>query len=268
MTGKKYFPQYSLVDGADDEVAKLLHRSKETRPHPKSRFLHVSLWLIHGVLIFITLLFFTLWAWAPSKDDILLYSPANEAIESIGIVRFNGTWDRPSPYRGSPSPDVEAAWDRVTADGRLMSITPEQLLAIGEEPAPFMAMCPEEYGGNYLATVEVIHQLHCINMVRQSTWGDHYTANDSDFIKNPSRWLIHLDHCIEILRQVIMCHSDVTMVTYDWVEGLDDPYPNFSVPHQCRDVEKILDWIDVHRVHLPSSKLVRLEGNVDLPSPP
>ncbi|KAG2349828.1 hypothetical protein BDR05DRAFT_994816 [Suillus weaverae] len=266
--GKEYSAQYSPVDGADDEDAKLLHRGTENRPHSQSCFLHVSLWLMHGVLISITLLFFTLWARAPSKDDILLYSPANEAIESKGIVRFNGSWDRPSVYRGSPSPDLDAAWDRVTADGRLLAITPEQLLRIGEEPAPFMARCPEEYGGNYFTTVEVIHQLHCINMVRQSTWGDHYIVDDPDFVRSPDGWRIHLDHCVEILRQVIMCRSDVTMVTYDWVEGLDDPYPNFNVPHQCRDLEKILDWVEGHRVYLPQSELIRQEGNVDLPFPP
>ncbi|KAG1875222.1 hypothetical protein C8R48DRAFT_769235 [Suillus tomentosus] len=265
---KEYPAQYSPVNEADDEDANLLHRSTETRPHSKSRFLRVSLWLIHGVLISITLLFFTLWAWAPSKDDILLFSPVNEAIESKGIVRFNGSWDRPSAYRGSPTPDLEAAWNRVTADGRLMSITLEELLKIGEEPAPFLARYPKEYGGDYLATVEVIHQLHCINMIRQSSWGDYYTATDSDFVQSPDRWRIHLDHCVEMIRQVIMCHSDVTMVTYDWVEGLDVPYPNFNIPHQCRDLEKILDWVDGHRIYVPQSQMVRQEDNVDLPLPP
>jgi hypothetical protein len=67
--GKEYSAQYSPVNEADDEDAKLLQR----RIHSKSRFLHVSLWLIHGVLISVTLLFFTLWARAPSKDAILLY---------------------------------------------------------------------------------------------------------------------------------------------------------------------------------------------------
>ncbi|KAG2032710.1 hypothetical protein BDR03DRAFT_1094767 [Suillus americanus] len=266
--GKEYSAQYYPVNGADDEDEQLLYRDTETRPHSNSRFLHISLWLIHGVLISVTLLFFMLWAREPSKDDILLYSPANEAIESKGIVRFNGSWDRHSVYRGNPSPDLEVAWNRVTADGRFMSMTLEQLIETGEEPAPFMARYPEEYSGDYLATVEVIHQLHCINMVRQSSWGDHYLADDPDFILSPDGWRIHLDHCIEFLRQIIMCRSDVTMVTHDWVEGLDDPYPNFNVPHQCRDFEKILDWVDDHRVYIPQSKLIRQEGNVDLPYRP
>ncbi|KIK42893.1 hypothetical protein CY34DRAFT_804465 [Suillus luteus UH-Slu-Lm8-n1] len=34
----------------------------------------------------------------------------------------------------------------------------------------------------------------------------------------------HLDHCIEILRQDIMCPGDVAMVTYDWARGIEDPF--------------------------------------------
>ncbi|KAG2074413.1 hypothetical protein BDR04DRAFT_955064, partial [Suillus decipiens] len=56
------------------------------------------------------------------------------------------------------------------------------------------------------------------------------------------------DHCIEMLRQIIMCRGDVTMLTYDWVEGLENPFPKFNIPHRCRNLEKVLDWVDEHRV--------------------
>jgi hypothetical protein len=71
--GKEYSARYSPVDEADNEDANLLYIGAKTKPHSKSRFLRASLWLIHGVLISITLLFFTLWVRTPSKDDILLY---------------------------------------------------------------------------------------------------------------------------------------------------------------------------------------------------
>ncbi|KAG1883827.1 hypothetical protein F4604DRAFT_1516758, partial [Suillus subluteus] len=58
------------------------------------------------------------------------------------------------------------------------------------------------------------------------------------------------DHCIEMIRQNIMCNADVKMITWDWVQGLDTPYPNFNTRHQCRNFEKILDWA-VHAVHIP-----------------
>jgi hypothetical protein len=47
-------------------------------------------------------------------DD--LSAPASGAVDST-IVRFNGTLDFPSIYRGPPSPELDAAWARVARDG-------------------------------------------------------------------------------------------------------------------------------------------------------
>ncbi|KAG2363208.1 hypothetical protein BDR07DRAFT_1404903 [Suillus spraguei] len=154
-------------------------------------------------------------------------------------------------------------------------MTLEQLLRTGEKPSPAMARYPDKYGGGYMASVEVIHQLHCIDMLRRVSWGDKSSGNDhgksSDHDDDESSkifWRIHLDHCIEMLRQIIMCRGDVTMLTYDWVKGLKDPFPNFNIPHRCRNFEKVLDWVDEHRVFVHQSDVVRFEDNVDLPSPP
>ncbi|KAH7919152.1 hypothetical protein BV22DRAFT_1041177 [Leucogyrophana mollusca] len=264
-------PQYSPIGGVDDDEAKLLHDGAEgfpAAPRPNSRFLRLLPWLSHGVLICASMVFFTLWMLAPSPDALVLYSPANEAIESIGIIRFNGSLGAPSIYRGSPSPEVDAAWERVSHDSRPTRMTLEQLLRTGEEPLPFMAKYPDEYGGGYIATVEVIHQLHCLNMLRKVTWGEHYKHSDHSFDDTPEAFRTHVDHCIEMIRQNIMCRGDVTMITYDWVKGSKDPFPNFNVRHQCRNFDKVLDWVDAHRVFIPKSKFVRLEDSVDLPSPP
>ncbi|KAG2346600.1 hypothetical protein BDR05DRAFT_997555 [Suillus weaverae] len=262
---KEYSASYSPVDDRDD--TNLLDSNTEARP-PKSRLLRWSPWLSHGVLMSITMVFFMLWVRAPSVDDVVLYSPANEAIESIGIVRFNGTLGTPSIYRGSPSPEIDAVWDRISYNGsRPVRMTLEQLLRTGEKPSPVMARYPDEYGGGYMATVEVIHQIHCIDMLRRVSWGDHY-SHHGDKEESPEEFRTHLDHCIEMLRQNLMCRGDVTMLTYDWVAGLKDPFPNFNIPHRCRNFEKVLDWVDEHRVFVPRSKMVRLEDNVDLSSPP
>ncbi|KAG0697875.1 hypothetical protein DFH29DRAFT_1003365 [Suillus ampliporus] len=250
---KEYYSQYSPVDGVYDDDAKLLGSGIATTSPPKSRSLHWWPWLSHGVLMFIMMLFFTLWARAPLIDDMVLYSPATEAIESIGIVRFNGSFGATSIYRGIPSKELDAAWDRISLD------------AFSSAPNSY----PDEYGGGYMATVEVIHQLHCIDMLRRVGWGDHYYHRD-DIHESPEEFRTHVDHCIEMLRQLTMCRGDVTMITNDWIEGSDDPFPEFDVPHQCRSFEKILDWVDEHRVSLPKSmnRVVRLKDNVNLPSPP
>ncbi|KAG1787748.1 uncharacterized protein HD556DRAFT_1277141 [Suillus plorans] len=215
----------------------------------------------------ITLWFFIQWARSPSMDDVVIYSSVNEAIESIGIIKFNGSFNAPSIYRGTPSPELDAIWDRVSLDVRPLRMTHEQLLRTGEKPSPSMARYPDEYGGGYVATVEVIHQLHCLDMLRKASWGNEYHKHGG-MNKSHEASRTHLDHCIEILRQLTMCSGDVTMITHDWIEGRATPFADFNVPHKCRNFEKILDWIDEHRVFIPKSKWVRLEDNVDLPSLP
>ncbi|CEJ86499.1 hypothetical protein VHEMI04123 [[Torrubiella] hemipterigena] len=52
----------------------------------------------------------------------------------------------------------------------------------------------------------------------------------------------HLDHCVEILRQVLSCNGDAGLITYHWVKGNPTTYPDFNTWHQCRDAEAILAW--------------------------
>lgn len=257
MRKESHHSQYSLFDGADDDSddTTLLGIS----PPPKSRFLHLWPWLSHGVLLSITFVFLTLWARAPSIDDVVLFSPANEAVESIGIVKFNGTIGATSIYSGSPSPELDAAWNNIGVDARSVRMTLDQLLRAGEKPSPAMAIYPDEYGGGYMVTIEAIHMLHCTDMIRRASWGAHYRAADYAIHDSPEAYRTHLDHCIEILRQDIMCRGDATMLTYDWVEGLQNPVPDFNVLHQCRNFEKILDWVDEHRVIVSTSDMVRLD---------
>jgi len=131
---KEYCSRYSPFDRVDDDDTKLLDGGKATSSPPKFRFLHLWPWLSHSVLMSITLVFFTLWALAPLIDDVVLYcrwitrvntqdltyhitAPANEAIESIGIVKFNGSFGATSIYRGAPSPEIDSTWDRISFNG-------------------------------------------------------------------------------------------------------------------------------------------------------
>ncbi|KAG1883789.1 hypothetical protein F4604DRAFT_1981568 [Suillus subluteus] len=237
--------QHSPFDVIDDDGTRLLSDGDiATSPPPRSRFLHLWPWLSHA--------------------------PANEAVESIGIVKFNYT----SIYRGRPSPKLDAAWDIISAiaHGKRfiahpIRMTLEQLLRTGGKPSPAMVRYPDGYGGGYMATVEVNHQLRCLDMLRRASWGDHY-YDVASMYESPEEFRTHLDHCIEMLRQFTMCAGDGTMVTFDWVEGMTTPYADFHVPHQCRNFDKVLNWVVEHRVSVPKYDVVRLDDNVDLPSPP
>lgn len=56
---------------------------------------------------------------------------------------------------------------------------------------------------------------------------------------------IHTDHCIDYLRQVLMCHGDVTPITHFYHETrMRNFWPNFTVPHTCRKWDKIVAWAE------------------------
>lgn len=60
---------------------------------------------------------------------------------------------------------------------------------------------------------------------------------------------ITTDHCVDILRQVLMCQGDVGIVTSSWVHGYHVPYPDFSVWHKCRKFEPLMEYTAQHQVN-------------------
>ncbi|KAI1291045.1 hypothetical protein F5Y03DRAFT_400990 [Xylaria venustula] len=69
-------------------------------------------------------------------------------------------------------------------------------------------MLPEESGGGYMASLEATHQLHCLDMLRKFSFRDYYADKAAQFA-DPHKLLTHMDHCTEMLRQVIMCNADL-----------------------------------------------------------
>ncbi|KAF9803517.1 hypothetical protein IEO21_09655 [Rhodonia placenta] len=190
-------------------------------------------------------------------------APVLEAVELYN-VKFNGTLNHPSVFRGEPNPELDAAWDRIAMDPRPFRVTSEILEKIGQPERPSSVRFSDEDGGGFMATIEVSHQVHCLNMLRKHTYFDYYESSDISVADGPEVYRMHLDHCIEMLRQLILCTADVGVITYDWVQGYSRPYPNFNTLHTCRNADRILEWNERNGLHEPLSRLVRLDHEVDL----
>ena len=54
--------------------------------------------------------------------------------------------------------------------------------------------------------------------------------------------VLHRDHCLDYIRQALMCHADATFepLTQAGINGL-------GAVHQCRDFEKVFSWAYEHR---------------------
>lgn len=231
----------------------------EAPPRPRRRLASARWcpWLIHTSLFCLWLILFV--SLRPSTyRQQSTPSPADEAIEYRSML-FNGSVTHPSIFEGHPSAELDAAWDRITKI-RLIAVTDDDLSRSGKSAAP--SMLKYKKGGGYAAELQVVHELHCLNMLRQATYPDSYDHNET----TPEVWRSHLDHCVEMLRQQIMCTGDVGLLVFHWVEGHVNPWPDYNTWHQCRDYEKILAWRDEHESHLPlelSEGIVRLKETPD-----
>ena len=59
-----------------------------------------------------------------------------------------------------------------------------------------------------------------------------------------------------------MCQADTTVVTHDWVDGLDDePVPNLRNPRKCRDWDAIFEWQLARQAPASAQPFVKPLGN-------
>lgn len=51
-----------------------------------------------------------------------------------------------------------------------------------------------------------------------------------------------LDHCLDQVRQALMCSADVSVVHYAWSDIVQGVRPRVDNQHTCRNYSKLLDW--------------------------
>ncbi|RYP57813.1 hypothetical protein DL769_009263 [Monosporascus sp. CRB-8-3] len=200
-------------------------------------------------------------------ESPLLSEVPNVLIES----RRNGSIRWPSPYRGEPSYEVDKAWEEISIFRPLdYQLTDEEYLKVGISPETAARNAPE-FGGGFFLQPEFSHQLHCVNLLRKASHFkySYYKTHDPDFRDKDETFKVHLDHCVEMLRQFVMCHAEVGLVTAHWIQQRARPWPDFNTKQICRDFDGVLKWTREHQ--LPESAPMmplKPEGAKALPSPP
>ena len=138
--------------------------------------------------------------------------------------------------------------------------------------------------GTHMVELEMFHQLHCLvrlyNEIFQSNFSWHLIRNGCEISSGnlmlrwqaldlfttfpsgeitPVCWLFpdvneyiltkyKTDHCIDYLRQTIMCHGEVTPITFEFIPEIHGLIAHHSTQHQCRDFEKIYNWAALRQV--------------------
>jgi len=85
--------------------------------------------------------------------------------------------------------------------------------------------------------ISLMHQLHCLNMIRWNYWIAAGGSNLST-IKDAVQYSQHVDHCFEYLRQSISCGGDITIEGHSPL-GDATPVTGWGAEHSCIDFERL-----------------------------
>lgn len=189
-----------------------------------------------------------------------LLNPYSPAIED-GIVEyydtdFDNMFAHKTKYRGPPTPELEAAWDQIWNLGGV-EVPLDGPSRLGKSSDKLIHVDNDKNRG-YSGMLEVFHQLHCLNLIRQYTWRDYYDENLREWLDEGDNHLMvdlnvsahhsvgdrmHVDHCIETLRLQLMCNADMTpMLVFEDDSIAFGSRADFNVHHKCRSWEKLVEW--------------------------
>ncbi|OAG09274.1 tat pathway signal sequence [Paraphaeosphaeria sporulosa] len=134
----------------------------------------------------------------------------------------------------------DAAWDLLTETYATSAIAPSLAQRLNEPTSP----SPNE-PDRYLVGLSVFHQLHCLSRIRRLLHPDRYPR--SYFNLSAAETAVHDAHCVDLIRQTLMCHADISPVTWEWNERMGMALPSAKTMHVCRRWEPIWEWAVEHR---------------------
>ena len=187
---------------------------------------------------------------SPVYDDIEVgWRPAD----------VNGSFDKLTVYRQPAGLEVDQAWESLGAYLKPFVVPEDQAERYGLNPG-MLKRIPEQ-GGGFVAVLEGSHHLHCLNVLRQASHFDYpyYRSRGLEsgtglFADTEDLVRLHFSHCLDMLRQRLMCTADTTLLGQVWVEDFG-PFVFANVPRKCRNYDDVNRWASDHQV-LPASDLL------------
>ncbi|KAL3488371.1 hypothetical protein BJX62DRAFT_179584 [Aspergillus germanicus] len=160
--------------------------------------------------------------------------------------RFNGSLLKENVFRQEAGPEGDAAWEALGVNYRPIRVPAHEAARSGI--AHDQVRIQEAYGGGYLVNVEGLHHLHCLNLLRQSLYYnyEYYHAQGKGAFRNDD-FIVrkHVSHCLDILRQQLMCTIDKGVLGQVWLyPDHPSPFVDFNTEHRCQNFEDIRIWAE------------------------
>ncbi|TLS25891.1 hypothetical protein PpBr36_07589 [Pyricularia pennisetigena] len=224
----------------------------QQRYHDRRNYILWALYLASNVISFVVGGYFGTKIHTNSLDrecsmHTSAYSPLTKAVDiTYAYTNFNGSFLKETIYRKDASPEVDAAWEALGVDYRPGIIPLEDGPAVGLEERHVQRS--EKYGAGYFVNVEGMHHLHCLNLVRKSLYfnyayykdlGMHAFKNDEHILK------LHITHCLDTVRQVLMCNVDTGLLGQVWFDPQKPAaFPDFNTRHKCKNFDAVRQWAE------------------------
>ncbi|KAF7864307.1 uncharacterized protein EAF02_010275 [Botrytis sinoallii] len=230
LTYVSFHKTQKLMEPKDEELDALPfllstgRRKKEKQDYLTVIGLHLLVFILYSLAIFLYLNSHT----SQGRSSLIEMSFDQEELlvnqQYFELAEF-------SVYAGAPSRDLDNAWQELLS-GINIRVSQRELERTNQTSVTLLN------GQDHLAWLEAFHQLHCVKFVRQAIYRKHYFPDVSG--DKETHWLLHADHCVELLRQAIMCHADTTLMTFEWSSKSDKPMLKLEGPkHTC------VNWEDL-----------------------
>ena len=118
---------------------------------------------------------------------------------------------------GATQQELDIAWNELLGNRYVKLKDSEISWLDSDQGLPDLTYNDDPDLPGYFAGPDFMHSLHCLNVLRKRIDPEHYSHEwAADYSASEA---LHLDHCMEQLRQQILCHGDITPVTIKPIMG-------------------------------------------------
>ncbi|XXH04144.1 hypothetical protein Hte_010557 [Hypoxylon texense] len=146
------------------------------------------------------------------------------------------------PWKQEPSDALDAIWDDVLYSLNIR-IGDDELDLLNENKTNRVQVTGGK-GNDYVGVLGVYHHMHCLNNIRRLLSWDYYGPKlaGEKHMEGFSRE--HSHHCIDTIRQALMCHANTGLYTSEWDEETRLPSRNLKSNSvtTCVRWDSVNDW--------------------------
>ncbi|KAI9734546.1 MAG: hypothetical protein M1834_002147 [Cirrosporium novae-zelandiae] len=180
-----------------------------------------------------------------------IYSPVQDIIEYHTKVQEDSIHVRTAYMAkgvdGLPDIETDAAWNELYNESMHSQISFTQASKLQSK-----TLTVPDHPDQYLIQLEVFHQIHCVDLIRKALYVPEvprYRSEFTDYFFGDGttrnfggKDAQHIDHCLDWLRQSLLCNADITPISWQSDPVAKKPLPQLPVTKSCRDMDGVWNW--------------------------